>query len=243
MNGIVITIGDESLMGQILDTNSRYIARMLTETGVEVVEMLSVPDRREEIYNTVDYAMGAADLIVVTGGLGPTKDDVTKKVLAEYFGMRLVENREALGWLEELLRNRSLPMNEGNRSQAWLPEGCRVPRKYRRALAENTDSVRPGRLYNLAAPLEHARPGTYKYQGVWGVLDHILASGTLLAPGSPLRVEARCAEPGAFPFLLQRDDKYLGLRPYRTYYGYQYQAEGTSDHLPLILRCRLRAGE
>ena len=128
MNGIVITIGDEILMGQILDTNSRYIARKLTETGVEVVEMLSVPDRREEIYNTVDYAMGAADLIVVTGGLGPTKDDVTKKVLAEYFGMRLVENREALGWLEELLRNRSLPMNEGNRSQAWLPEGCRVLR-------------------------------------------------------------------------------------------------------------------
>ena len=128
MNGIVITIGDEILMGQILDTNSRYIARRLTETGVEVVEMLSVPDRREEIYNTVDYAMGAADLIVVTGGLGPTKDDVTKKVLAEYFGMRLVENRETLGWLEELLRNRSLPMNEGNRSQAWLPEGCRVLR-------------------------------------------------------------------------------------------------------------------
>ena len=111
-----------------MDTNSRYIARRLTEIGVEVVEMLSVPDRREEIYNTVDYAMGAADLIVVTGGLGPTKDDVTKKVLAEYFGMRLVENREALGWLEELLRNRSLPMNEGNRSQAWLPEGCRVLR-------------------------------------------------------------------------------------------------------------------
>ena len=124
-----------------------------------------------------------------------------------------------------------------------LPEGQRVPRKYRRALAENTDPLRPGRLYNLAAPLEHARPGTYKYQGVWGVLDHILVSGTLLAPGSPLRVEARCAEPGAFPFLLQRDGKYLGLRPYRTYYGYQYQAEGTSDHLPLILRCRLRAGE
>ena len=124
-----------------------------------------------------------------------------------------------------------------------LPEGCRVPRKYRRALAENTDSLRPGRLYNLAAPLEHARPGTYKYQGVWGVLDHILVSGTLLAPGAPLRVEARCAEPGAFPFLLQRDGKYLGLRPYRTYYGYQYQAEGTSDHLPLILRCRRRAEE
>ncbi len=128
MNAIVITIGDEILMGQILDTNSRYIAGRLTEIGVEVTEMLSVPDRREEIYNTVDYAMGEADLIIVTGGLGPTKDDVTKKVLAEYFGMRLTLHEQAMRWLEELLQHRNLPMNEANRTQAYLPEGCRVLR-------------------------------------------------------------------------------------------------------------------
>ena len=131
MNAIIITIGDEILMGQILDTNSQYIARRLTEIGVEVTEELSIPDKREEIYETVDYAMQEADLIFVTGGLGPTKDDVTKKVLAEYFGSRLVFNPQAMEWLEELLRNRNLPMNENNKSQAFLPDNCRLLRNFK----------------------------------------------------------------------------------------------------------------
>ncbi len=131
MNAIIITIGDEILMGRILDTNSQYIARRLTEIGVEVTEELSIPDKREEIYETVDYAMQEADLIFVTGGLGPTKDDVTKKVLAEYFGSRLVFNPQAMEWLEELLRNRNLPMNENNKSQAFLPDNCRLLRNFK----------------------------------------------------------------------------------------------------------------
>lgn len=131
MNAIIITIGDEILMGQILDTNSQYIARRLTEIGVEVIEELSIPDKREEIYETVDYAMQEADLILVTGGLGPTKDDVTKKVLAEYFGSRLVFQPQAMEWLEELLRNRNLPMNENNKSQAFLPDNCRLLRNFK----------------------------------------------------------------------------------------------------------------
>lgn len=131
MNAIIITIGDEILLGQISDTNSRYIASGLTGLGVEVVEMLSVPDKREEIYETVDYAMQEADLIIVTGGLGPTKDDVTKKVLAEYFGSRLVMNEEAMGWLKELLGGRGIALNENNRSQAILPDNCRILRNYK----------------------------------------------------------------------------------------------------------------
>ena len=126
MRAIIITIGDEILMGQILDTNSRYMAKRLTDIGVEVVEMLTIPDKRDEIFETVDYAMEQSDLVLVTGGLGPTKDDVTKKVLADFFGTRLVFNEQAMEWLEELLRHRNLPMNEGNRSQAYLPENCRV---------------------------------------------------------------------------------------------------------------------
>lgn len=131
MNAIIITIGDEILMGQILDTNSQYMSRKLTEIGVEVIEQLSIPDKRKEIYDTVDYAMQEADLILVTGGLGPTKDDVTKKVLAEYFGSRLVFHPQAMGWLEELLRNRNLSMNENNKSQAYLPDNCRVLRNFK----------------------------------------------------------------------------------------------------------------
>ena len=113
MREIIITIGDEILMGQILDTNSRYMAKRLTDIGVEVVEMLTIPDKRDEIFETVDYAMEQSDLVLVTGGLGPTKDDVTKKVLADFFGTRLVFNEQAMEWLEELLRHRNLPMNEG----------------------------------------------------------------------------------------------------------------------------------
>lgn len=131
MNAIVITIGDEILMGDIIDTNARYMARRLTETGIEVTEHLTIPDKREEIYETVDYAMQEADLILVTRGLGATKDDVTKKALAEYFGSRLVFNTNAMEWLEELLRNRNLPMNDANRSQAILPENCRILRNFK----------------------------------------------------------------------------------------------------------------
>ena len=131
MKAIIITIGDVIRMGQILDTNSRYIAKRLTDVGVEVVEMLSIPDKREEIFDTVRYAMEKVDLVLVTGGLGPTKDDMTKKVLADYFGTRLVFNEEAMGWLEELLRHRNVPMNEGNRSQAYLPEHCRILRNFK----------------------------------------------------------------------------------------------------------------
>ncbi len=126
MRAIIITVGDEILMGQILDTNSRYMAKRLTDIGVEVVEMLTIPDKRDEIYETVEYAMEQSDLVLMTGGLGPTKDDVTKKVLADFFDTRLAFNEQAMEWLEELLRNRNLPMNEGNRSQAYLPENCRV---------------------------------------------------------------------------------------------------------------------
>lgn len=131
MKAILITIGDEILMGQILDTNSRYMARRLTDIGVEVMEIFSIPDRKEEIYQLVDYAMEQADLILVTGGLGPTKDDVTKKVLAEYFGTRLVLHEQAMEWLEELLRTHQLMMNENNRSQAYLPEQCRILRNFK----------------------------------------------------------------------------------------------------------------
>ena len=105
MKAIIITIGDEILLGQILDTNSQYISMQLTRLGAEVANVLSIADQREEIWRWVDYAMKQAELVIVTGGLGPTKDDVTKKVLAEYFDTRLVMNEEVLRWIEKLLEN------------------------------------------------------------------------------------------------------------------------------------------
>lgn len=126
MEAVVITIGDEILLGQILDTNSQYIARHLTGLGIEVADILSIADRREEILYWLDYAMKRAELVVVTGGLGPTRDDVTKSTMAEFFGTRLVMNEEVLQWIEKLLAESGLQMNENNRNQAMIPEDCRV---------------------------------------------------------------------------------------------------------------------
>ncbi len=99
MNAVIITIGDEILLGQILDTNSRYMARQLGNMGVEVVKMFTVRDDREEISRVVGEAMEISDLVLVTGGLGLTNDDVTKKVLPDWFGTRLAYNEEVMGWL------------------------------------------------------------------------------------------------------------------------------------------------
>lgn len=126
MNAIIITIGDEILLGQILDTNSQYIAKQLTCLGFEVIDIVSIADRREEIRQWVDYAMSRAGLVIVTGGLGPTKDDVTKKVLADYFNTDLVLNEEVLAWIEKLLQKGGMRMNGNNRGQAFLPECCKV---------------------------------------------------------------------------------------------------------------------
>lgn len=126
MNAIIITIGDEILLGQIINTNSQYIARQLTLVGIEVIDILTIADCREEILKWVDFAMTHAELVIVTGGLGPTKDDMTKGALAEYFNTRLTFNEEVLHRIEELLQKKGLHMNENNRNQAYIPENSEV---------------------------------------------------------------------------------------------------------------------
>jgi nicotinamide-nucleotide amidase len=124
MKAVIITIGDEILLGQILDTNSRFIARQLTNMGAETVEMRSVADERNAIVRAVNDAFLRADAIIITGGLGPTKDDITKKVLAEYFDTPLVYNEQAGKWLEEVFATHPEHINAYNKSQAVLPAAC-----------------------------------------------------------------------------------------------------------------------
>ena len=124
MKACIITIGDEILLGQILDTNSRFIARELAAAGTETVEMRSVSDGRDEILHAVDDAMRSADAVFVTGGLGPTKDDVTKSALADYFGTEMAHNPQAQQWLEEIFAANLGRMNAYNQTQAWLPKSC-----------------------------------------------------------------------------------------------------------------------
>jgi len=90
VNAVIITIGDELLIGQTIDTNSAWIAQRLNELGIDVIRRVAVGDERNAILNSLDEELTKATLILITGGLGPTADDITKPLLAEYFGGKLV---------------------------------------------------------------------------------------------------------------------------------------------------------
>ena len=134
MKAFIITIGDEILLGQILDTNSRFMSSALAGIGVETLKMVSVSDKKEEIKKALEEGFSSSDLILVSGGLGPTKDDITKGVLAEFFGAQLVFNEEVYGWVREYFRSKASAMNEYNKSQAYLPSAC-IPIKNEKGTA------------------------------------------------------------------------------------------------------------
>ena len=126
MKSTIVTIGDEILIGQILDTNSRYISQALNRLGIVVAERTSVGDNAEQIVSTLDRALAATDVVIITGGLGPTKDDITKHTLARYFGSELVYNEQVADFVRNLLARRGIEFNELNRGQAMVPACCTV---------------------------------------------------------------------------------------------------------------------
>ena len=126
MTAAIVTIGDEILIGQINDTNSKWIARQLTQVGVKILEMSSISDSAGHIRETLDRLTGKTDLLLMTGGLGPTKDDLTKEVLNEYFGGKLVTDEQVLTTIEEFFNKRGRTMIESNRRQALVPDNCRA---------------------------------------------------------------------------------------------------------------------
>lgn len=126
MNVTIINIGDELLIGQVVNTNASTMARMLTEAGMEVGKTVVVGDSRDDIWQAVDAAMHSSDTVLVTGGLGPTKDDITKKLLCEYFGSELVESEVALENVKRLFAVRGFELTPVNRAQALVPKCCEV---------------------------------------------------------------------------------------------------------------------
>ncbi|GAB3698306.1 competence/damage-inducible protein A [Spirosoma flavus] len=117
----VITIGDEILFGQITDTNTQWIGTELTNIGIRPVRKTSVGDQTDAILNVLQEAHQRADVIIITGGLGPTKDDITKKTLCTYFGVDMVRNEEALALVTGFFEKRGRAMTDLNRAQADLP--------------------------------------------------------------------------------------------------------------------------
>jgi nicotinamide-nucleotide amidase len=124
MQATIITIGDELLYGQTIDTNSAYMGRELALLGIRVREILSISDDKSAILEALARAEQASNLVLITGGLGPTKDDITKVTLAQYFNTTLVRNQEILAQLEAFFASRNRPMLQSNADQALMPASC-----------------------------------------------------------------------------------------------------------------------
>ncbi len=126
MTSEIITIGDEIIIGQVIDTNSAFIATSLNEAGIEVLKITSVPDKKESITGALNIARKTADIIIMTGGLGPTGDDITKITLAGYFKSHLVLNKDVLEHIKKLISHLPGKISERNMKQAELPDNCKI---------------------------------------------------------------------------------------------------------------------
>ena len=125
MRAEIITIGDELLIGQVVDTNSAWMAQKLNENGIELFQITSVHDDREHIIAAIDDAFKRVDIVLTTGGLGPTKDDITKQVLCEYFQTHLIEDERVRAHIEHLYQDRPDVLNRLTATQWMVPE-CAV---------------------------------------------------------------------------------------------------------------------
>lgn len=124
INAELLTIGDEILYGQIVDTNSQWMSVELSNAGIKVIRKTTVGDVEDEILTALHEAEGRADIILITGGLGPTSDDLTKPCLARFFGCEMVMHPEALAEVTEFFKSRGRELTEVNRLQALLPSCC-----------------------------------------------------------------------------------------------------------------------
>ncbi|MBP8959875.1 MAG: competence/damage-inducible protein A [Bacteroidales bacterium] len=126
MNAQIINIGDELLIGQTVNTNAAWIGAELSKIGFDICQITIIPDRRENILKALYEVIGKSDVVLVTGGLGPTSDDITKQTVCEFFDTGLATNMEVLSMIEFMAQCRNFQMNEKFRSQADVPASCKV---------------------------------------------------------------------------------------------------------------------
>lgn len=154
INASVITIGDELLIGQVIDTNSAWIGKRLIENGIWLSHKFSVGDVYDDIWNALDEAARVSRIIIITGGLGPTADDITKPLLCDYFGGKMVEDAATLQhvtYLFEHVFKRKMPLLESNRKQAEVPDVCTV--------LKNEIGTAPGMLFEKNGKYFFSLPG------------------------------------------------------------------------------------
>src|SRR5947207_4158212 len=147
----IITIGDELLIGQGVDTNSAWIGQKLNEIGIKIFQITSVSDNEKHILTALDEARKRADVILLTGGLGPTKDDLTKYTLCKFFKSNLRFDEDVFLQVEKLFKARGRTVTEVNRKQAEVPEKCDV--------IPNAQGTAPGMWFNEKGKIFISMPG------------------------------------------------------------------------------------
>jgi nicotinamide-nucleotide amidase len=183
----IVTIGDELLIGQVIDTNSAWIAQELNKIGIWVKRRVSVGDAWDEIWNTLDEESREADVILITGGLGPTADDITKPLLCKYFGGELKTDDKVLAHIQHLFENvYRRPFTERNRKQAEVPTVCTV--------IHNARGTAPGMWFEKNDTIFVSMPGVpHEMKGMMTDIilnkiaerfpGHIISHRTLLTAG------------------------------------------------------------
>ncbi len=151
MKAEILTIGDELLIGQVVDTNSAWMGQKLNLSGIEVHRKTTVSDQPEDILHALDLALSVSSIVLITGGLGPTKDDITKSVLCAYFKTSLRFNQEVYSDLERMFAHRGLKVTELNRKQAEVPSNCTPIR--------NKNGTAPGMWFELKGKVIVSMPG------------------------------------------------------------------------------------
>ncbi len=165
MTAEIITIGDEILIGQVVDTNSAFIGVQLNLNGISVKQITSISDSKEHILSALKEAKSRADIIIITGGLGPTKDDMTKRTLCEYFNTTLVINEDVLKHVESFFIKRNKPFTEMNKMQAEVPMNCKV--------LHNQSGTAPGMWFEEDGKIYVSMPGVpYEMKSI--LVEHVL---------------------------------------------------------------------
>jgi nicotinamide-nucleotide amidase len=160
INASIITIGDELLIGQVIDTNSAWIAQQLNRAGIAVTKRIAVGDDADEIWNTLESENQHADVVLITGGLGPTSDDITKQLLCKYFEGKMIINEGALQNVKFLFEKiYHKPISEVNLKQAEVPDVCEV--------IQNKRGSAPGMVFQKDGTIFISMPGVpYEMQGI-----------------------------------------------------------------------------
>ena len=183
MTAYLLTVGDEILIGQITDTNSAWMAQQLNPQGIRIVGKSSVGDVHEDIIEAIDYALSKADLVLMTGGLGATKDDITKKAIAAYLGVEMPFHQPTFERMEGFFKRLNRTVSDMNRNSCVMPEGADILPNDRGLAPAMWFSVKNGKITEGSNPnTKHQKPNTKVLVSMPGVpheMQHLMTARVL----------------------------------------------------------------